>query len=107
MKEIVVTNGLRVRSEGIAITVTASMLLTKASGYLALKNPFKRTLFLFFVIFFFNVLSFFCLFVFIVQVRVSQYIYYFCSGFGHDASQNVAKSVLAEENFCSMLKWKT
>jgi hypothetical protein len=26
---------------------------------------------------------------------------------GHDASQNVAKSVLAEENFCSMLKWKT
>jgi hypothetical protein len=49
MKEIVVTNGLRVRSEGIAITVTASMLLTKASGYLALKNPFKRNLFLFFV----------------------------------------------------------
>ena len=72
MKEIVVTNGLRVRSEGIAITVTASMLLTKASGYLALKNPFKRTLFLFIFIFFFNVLSFFCLFVFIVQVRVSQ-----------------------------------
>ena len=53
MKEIVVTNGLRVRSEGIAITVTASMLLTKASGYLALKNPFKRTLFLFFLLFFF------------------------------------------------------
>jgi hypothetical protein len=51
MKEIVVTNGLRVRSEGIAITVTASMLLTKASGYLALKNPFKRTLFLFFLFF--------------------------------------------------------
>jgi hypothetical protein len=45
MKEIVVTNGLRVRSEGIAVTVTASMLLTKASGYLALKNPFKRNLF--------------------------------------------------------------
>jgi hypothetical protein len=38
MKEIVVTNGLRVRSEGIAVTVTAS--------YLALKNPFKRNLFL-------------------------------------------------------------
>ena len=57
MKEIVVTNGLRVRSEGIAVTVTASMLLTKASGYLALKNPFKRKLFLFF-----NVLSFFFLF---------------------------------------------
>ena len=72
MKEIVVTNGLRVRSEGIAVTVTASMLLTKASGYLALKNPFKRTLFLFFFVVFFNVLSFFCLFVFIVQVRVSQ-----------------------------------
>jgi hypothetical protein len=36
MKEIVVTNGLRVRSEGIAVTVTASMLLTTASGYLAL-----------------------------------------------------------------------
>lgn len=52
MKEIVVTNGLRVRSEGIAVTVTASMLLTKASGYLALKNPFKRNLFLFFVVFF-------------------------------------------------------
>jgi hypothetical protein len=44
MKEIVVTNGLRVRSEGIAVTVTASMLLTTASGYLALKNPFKRKL---------------------------------------------------------------
>lgn len=52
MKEIVVTNGLRVRSEGIAVTVTASMLLTKASGYLALKNPFKRNLFLFFVVVF-------------------------------------------------------
>jgi hypothetical protein len=64
MKEIVVTNGLRVRSEGIAITVTASMLLTKASGYLALKNPFKRTLFLFVFIFFFNVLSFFLSFCF-------------------------------------------
>jgi hypothetical protein len=51
MKEIVVTNGLRVRSEGIAVTVTASMLLTTASGYLALKNPFKRNLFLFFVVF--------------------------------------------------------
>jgi hypothetical protein len=45
------------------VTVTASMLLTKASGYLALKNPFKRTLFLFFFVVFFNVLSFFCLFV--------------------------------------------
>ena len=51
MKEIVVTNGLRVRSEGIAVTVTASMLLTKASGYLALKNPFKRKKKLFFVVF--------------------------------------------------------
>jgi hypothetical protein len=29
------------------------------------------------------------------------------AGFGHDASQNVAKSVLTEENFFSMLKWKT
>lgn len=61
MKEVVVTNGIRVPSEGIAVTVTASMLLTKASGYLALKNPFKRNLFLFFVVVFFNVLSFFCL----------------------------------------------
>ena len=52
MKEIVVTNGLRVRSEGIAVTVTASMLLTKTSGYLALKNPFKRKLFLFLLLFF-------------------------------------------------------
>ena len=51
MKESVVTNGLRVRSEGIAVTVTASMLLTKASGYLALKNPFKRKKKLFFVVF--------------------------------------------------------
>ena len=106
MKEIVVTNGLRVRSEGIAITVTASMLLTKASGYLALKNPFKRKLFLFLLLFFLMCCLFLSFF-FIVQVRVSQYIYYFCSGFGHDASQNVAKSVLAEENFCSMLKCKT
>ena len=71
MKEIVVTNGLRVRSEGFAVTVTASMLLTKASGYLALKNPFKRNLFLFFFVVFFYVLSFFSFF-FIVQVRVSQ-----------------------------------
>jgi hypothetical protein len=62
----------RIAMSAPAVTVTASMLLTKASGYLALKNPFKRTLFLFFVIFFFNVLSFFFLFVFIVQVRVSQ-----------------------------------
>lgn len=62
MKEVVVTNGIRVHSEGIAVTVTAIMLPTKASGYLALKNPFKRKLFLFFVVVFFNVLSF--LFVF-------------------------------------------
>ena len=71
MKEIVVTNGLRVRSEGIAVTVTASMLLTKASGYLALKNPFKRNLFLFFVVVFLMCWFFFWFF-FIVQVRVSQ-----------------------------------
>jgi hypothetical protein len=71
MKEIVVTNGLRVRSEGIAVTVTASMLLTKASGYLALKNPFKRNLFLFFVVVFL-MCWFFLSFFFIVQVRVSQ-----------------------------------
>ena len=71
MKEIVVTNGLRVRSEGIAVTVTESMLLTKASGYLALKNPFKRNLFLFFVVVFL-MCWFFLSFFFIVQVRVSQ-----------------------------------
>lgn len=53
MKEVVVTNGIRVHSEGIAVTVTAIMLPTKASGYLALKNPFKRNLFLFFVVVFF------------------------------------------------------
>jgi hypothetical protein len=62
MKEIVVTNGLRVRSEGIAVTVTASMLLTKASGYLALKNPFKRNLFLFFVVVFLMCWVFFSFF---------------------------------------------
>jgi hypothetical protein len=62
MKEIVVTNGLRVRSEGIAVTVTASMLLTKASGYLALKNPFKRNLFLFFVVVFLMCWFFFSFF---------------------------------------------
>ena len=62
MKEIVVTNGLRVRSEGIAVTVTASMLLTKASGYLALKNPFKRKLFLLFVVVFLMCCLFFLFF---------------------------------------------
>ena len=96
MKEIVVTNGLRVRSEGIA----APHKSIRLSGIK--KSIQEKIVFIFVVVFLMC-----CLFFFIVQVRVSQYIYYFCSGFGHDASQNVAKSVLTEENFCSMLKWKT
>jgi hypothetical protein len=38
------------------------MLLTTASGYLALKNPFKRKLFLFFVVVFLMCWVFFAFF---------------------------------------------
>jgi hypothetical protein len=101
MKESVVTNGLRVRSEGIAVTVTASMLLTKALGY-----PFKRNLFLFFVVLFLMCCLFFP---------------FFCHSSGKSFADvftpsvqdlvmmhlKTLLSVLTEENFCSMLKWKT